>query len=193
MSAIRVTAPCAKKTRPAAQRNYPKGRPLTKAILLAGPGQEDWSPQCHRSRRTARPQPSRKPAYTIVKTDEEPLGWRCATRTTNWCASPFTGRAREKWCGGSPPKTYQEETHDSRGSDLLRLSQCFSSGLTTQWSVVRPARKAFIHAKRSPAPHLCRPIVRPRDRWLRLCQSSANRIGDWIVCTWLRFEREFSR
>jgi len=41
-----------------------------------------------------------KPAYTIISRSTA-AGGRCAIRRTSWCAWPSTGRARERWCGGS--------------------------------------------------------------------------------------------
>lgn len=73
--------------------------------------------------------PGAKPGYTVVK-QKKSRWWKVRARTTNWCVSPCTGRARWRWCDSSPPETNQDETHGSRGEDHLRLPRCLSSGLT---------------------------------------------------------------
>ena len=83
----------------------PEGRRLTKAALLDGAGQEDWSARCLTTRRIPRPPPRSPPRPSPTRSAA--AGGRCAIRTPSWCASPCTGRARERWCGGSPRERQQ--------------------------------------------------------------------------------------
>src|SRR4051812_11572308 len=98
---------------PPASTERPEGRPLPKAALLDGPGQEDRSARCLTTQRI--PRPRREANLHHHQAEAQPLGGRCAIRMMSWSALQSTERARERWCGGLPPDTDQDETHGGRG------------------------------------------------------------------------------
>jgi hypothetical protein len=93
----------------------PEGRPLTKAALLDGPGQEDGVYHARKQKEPA-PAASEKPAYTIVKQTKS-RWWEVRDSDDELvCLTVYRKGATEVY-DGSPPEKNQDETRGSRGRE----------------------------------------------------------------------------
>ena len=82
-------------------------------------------------------------------------------RTTSWCASPCTGRARERWCGGSRPETDRQWKHTAAAEGFTcGCRKCLPSGLTcSKPAAALPSRRRKTPLFRCPVERKVRPLA----------------------------------